>query len=178
MNEREIDELNMRFLNERLDKLDEFEEEWLKAFKMEETNFTSSEIGLLRTLAEKNMKNDGGQGLNNNQRQAKRAVQKRMRNSLSDLDRMARFWYIGAGSPWKKKEKKQDRLMFKTKSVSEDLPVAKICTFIECLVRTYGDRYAVLLANSIAKGLSERESWESGFEVDVPVIRRSRSGRL
>lgn len=171
----------------KIDLLDKYMDEWNQARIEGNTNFTEGDIGLLAKLAEKNLKNCGNkQGLNDNQRKAKQGVRRRTRNSLADLNRMVRNGFIGIGSgsmanSWNPKvwDSDKDRYMFDIEDVKEDLPVQSLTNVVQALVELYGDKYAIPLADAIRQGLitfegsKKREPWESVYDIDVPILRRT-----
>ena len=156
--------------------------EWLEAKRDENALLSTEQIEFLGLLAEKNLKNlSNKQGLTLSQRKIPGNIRRTLRNAVFDLERMGKYGFLGVGedsseSIWNPKTlgSSKDREMFKKELLKKDFPVRSVSTFVECLVRLYGDEYAIPLAFAIQAGLTAREPWESDFEVDVPVLRRSK----
>jgi hypothetical protein len=160
--------------------------EWIEAHNDGKTILTEEEIKFLYVLAEKNLKYKGDkQGLTPAQRKMKESIHKKVGNSISDIRRLAVNDFIGGttsafGNKWDPSEwgYRKSVLPYDDDTWKKEIPVDSICIIVSHLTRMYGDEYAIKIANSIANGLAEREPLDSEYEVDVPVIRRTKKGVL
>jgi hypothetical protein len=174
MNDQREDSMN-EHIRIRLDGIEQVLDEW----KREPRILTNEQIDFLKVLADKNIRNlSNKQELTDNQRGMKTNVHHKLRDGFSDIDRMINLGFIGERdllSPLFYGRSKTNRYPYDKDTWREDFPVQKVCNFIERLVKLYGDDYALPIANAIRIGLESRENVNNTL-VDVPILRRSRSG--
>lgn len=166
-----------RIIRDRMAMRDRWIEEWHKERDKGNSILTENNIDFLGVLVEKNLT---GKSLNSNQGSMKKEIHQKFRNAFSDINRMINNEIIGKGGFWNPEFVNQDgknRYPYDPEIWREDFPLSSVSSFVECLVNLYGDEYAVPIAESIRKGLVTREGWDSKFEVDVPILRRSRSNK-
>jgi hypothetical protein len=164
-----------RIIKENLAWLDGQMEAWRKRVNDDLSVLTINEINCLRILVEKTIKTKTGyQNLSGPQRETKNYIHEKLRNAFSDIVSLIQTGIMGYN--WNPKDihgSRRDLFPYPLDTWKKDYPVASVSDFIERLVTFYGDEYAVPIANGIAKGLRNREGWDSTFEIDVPVIRRT-----
>lgn len=159
----------------KLDTLQQLLDDW----KLKSKILSDPQIDFLRTLADKNTSNlSYKQELNDNQRKMKTSIHQKLRDGFSDINQMIDLGFIGSVdhlSPYFYGNSEENRYPYDINTWREDFPVEKVSQFVACLVKMYGDDYALPLAEAIRKGLEEKDIFRNE-QVDVPIIRRMRQG--
>jgi uncharacterized protein YbaA (DUF1428 family) len=149
-------------LKESIAWLDKMLENWKNEIDAGFSVLTSYDIDFLRILAEKNARLlSNKQGLSDPQKSMKTEIHQRLRNAFFDIDRMITCGFIGISDIWNPAwyGHKKVKYPYDVDTWREDFPVAKVTEFVKCLVRMYGDDYAVPIAEAIKQGLQSREEW-------------------
>ena len=147
-------------LKENIEWLDRMLEDWKKDMDAGLSVLTPDDIGFLRTLAEKNARFlSNKQGLSDPQRSMKKEIHQKLRNAFFDVDRMITCGFIGLSEIWNPAwyGHKKVKYPYDVDTWREDFPVTKVTEFVKCLVRMYGDDYAVPIAEAIKQGLQSRD---------------------
>jgi len=95
-------------------------------------------------------------------RTAKKEIHQSLKTAFNDISYMVSYGFIRTDSPYKKETWK------------EDFPAYKVNNFVRALVALYGDEYAIPIAQGIKEGLVDREGFESTYDIEVSVIRKSK----
>jgi hypothetical protein len=161
-------------ITERTEWLDRMVEDWKQS---KDRILTDDKIDALRTIALKNLDyRENKQNLTQNVRAQKTDIHQKLRNGFLDIVRMINMEMMGPNSKWNPycHDDRVDRLPYDVNTWREDFKAYDVGQFVECLVSMFGDDYAIPIADAIRRGLEANDGFDSKFEVDVPVIKRSK----